>query len=71
MADAGVCPCVGDEVGTGEAGDGHAEAGGEAVLGHAGEGVRVLQLGVDDAQPVVRVALAGVNNPAWTRKGCL
>ena len=58
-------------MGAGEAGHRHTEAGGEAVLGHTGEGVRVLQLGVDDAQPVVRVALAGVNNPAWTRKGCL
>ena len=64
MADAGVSPGVGDEVGTGEAGDGHAEAGGEAVLGHAGERVAVLQLGVDDAQPVVRVTLARVDNPA-------
>lgn len=35
------------------------------MLRHAGEGVRVLQLGVDDAQSVVGVALAGVNNPAW------
>lgn len=34
------------------------------MLGHTGEGVRVLQLGVDDAQSVVRVALARVDNPA-------
>ena len=35
------------------------------MLGHAGEGVRVLKLGVDDAQSVVRVALARVDNPAY------
>ena len=64
-------PGISVQVGAGEAGHRHTEAGGEAVLGHAGEGVWVLQLGVDDAQSVVRVALAGVNNPAWTRKGCL
>ena len=63
MGDGGVGPGVGDEVGAGEVGHGHAEAGGQAVLGHAGEGVAVLELGVDDAQSVVRVALARVDNP--------
>ena len=64
MGDGGVGPGVGDEVGAGEVGHGNAEAGGQAVLGHAGEGVAVLELGVDDAQSVVRVALARVDNPA-------
>ena len=39
------------------------------MLGHAGEGVRVLQLGVDDAQAVVGVPLAGVHHPAWEQEG--
>ena len=56
-------PGIGDQGGTAEAGHRHTKAGGEAVLGHAGEGVRVLQLGIDDAQSVVGVALAWVDNP--------
>ena len=64
MGDAGVGPGVGHEVGAAEAGHGHAEAGGHPVLGHAGERVAVLQLGVDDGQSVVGVPLTGVDNPA-------
>ena len=41
----------------------HSDIADSIHLGHAGVGVAVLQLGVDDAQPVVGVAEAGVHNP--------
>ena len=44
-------------------GDHHLQGVAAAPRPRAGEGVAVLLAGVDDAEPVVRVALAGVDHP--------
>ena len=64
MSVGGVHTGIGDQRGAGGAGHGDGEAAGQPVLGHTRVHVTVLQLGVDDAQPVVGVPLTRIYNPA-------
>ena len=62
----GACvgPGIGHQLRTRGTGHGDADTAGQTMLGHTPEHVTVLQLGVDDAQPVVSVPLTRIDHPA-------
>ena len=63
VSGAGVGPGIGHQLRTLSTGHLDPDTAGQTLLTDAGEGVTVLQLGVDDAESVVSVPLTGVHHP--------